>query len=131
MLLFTILGLLLVACIIGAIVWFGDYDTETFGGVSMFIGLIDLTILIFLISDVPFERNVKYDIAKYEELKTAVEQVNNMSSELKPIAQKELFEDVYNMNTYIDKNATYYDSWWVGWLYSEEIGKLEKINYVE
>ena len=122
---------MLVACIIGAIVWFGDYDTETFGGVSMFIGLIDLTILIFLISDVPFERNVKYDIAKYEELKTAVEQVNNMSSELKPIAQKELFEDVYNMNTYIDKNATYYDSWWVGWLYSEEIGKLEKINYVE
>lgn len=131
MLLFTILGLLLVACIIGAIVWFGDYDTGTFGGVSLFIGLIDLTVLICLISDVPFERNVKYDIAKYEELKTAVEQVNNMSSELKPIAQKELFEDVYKMNTYIDKNATYYDSWWVGWLYSEEIGKLEKINYVE
>lgn len=131
MLLFTILGLLLVACIIGAIVWLGDYDTEAFGGVSLFIGLIDLIILICLISDVPFERNVKYDIAKYEELKTAVEQVNNMSSELKPIAQKELFEDVYKMNTYIDKNATYYDSWWVGWLYSEEIGKLEKINYVE
>lgn len=131
MLLFTILGLLLVACIIGAIVWFGDYDTENFGGVSSFIGLIDLTVLICLIFDVPFERKVKYDIAKYEELKTAVEQVNNMSSELKPIAQKELFEDVYEMNTYIDKNATYYDSWWVGWLYSEEIGKLEKINYVE
>lgn len=131
MLLFTILGFLLVACIIGAIVWFGDYDTEAFGGASLFIGLIDLIVLICLISDVPFERNVKYDIAKYEELKTAVEQVNNMSSELKPIAQKELFEDVYKMNTYIDKNATYYDSWWVGWLYSEEIGKLEKINYVE
>ena len=103
-------------------------------GVSAFIGVLISIALIVLISELPYERNIKYDIAKYEELKVAIEQVNNnVSSENnhKIIAQSELFEKIYEMNTYIEKNKIYNDSWWLGWLYSEKIAELPLLNYVE
>jgi hypothetical protein len=133
MLLFTVLGILLIACIVAVI--YGDrkyYDVLM--GVSAFIGVIDIIVLTVLISELPYERTIKYDIAKYEELKVAVEQVNdNVSYENshKIVAQSELFEKIYDMNTYIEKNKIYNDSWWFGWLYSEKIAELPLLNYVE
>ena len=133
MLLFTVLGTLLIACIVAVI--YGDRENyDTLMGVSAFIGVIISIALIVLISELPYERNIKYDIAKYEELKVAIEQVNNnVSSENnhKIIAQSELFEKIYEMNTYIEKNKIYNDSWWLGWLHSEKIAELPLLNYVE
>lgn len=133
MLLFTVLGVLLVACII-AIIYGDREDYDILIGVSAIIGVLDIIALIVLTSELPYERNVKYDIAKYEELKVVIEQVNNnVSSENnhKIVAQSELFEKIYEMNTYIEKNKIYNDSWWLGWLYSEKIAELPLLNYVE
>lgn len=132
MLLFTSLTILLIVCIIGFI-WGINEDYDAVAEISLFIGIFTLITLTALITELPWKRQVDYDIAKYEELKVAIEQVNNVSSEYnnKIIAKSKLFNEIYEMNTYIEKTKIYNDSWWVGWLYSEEIGKLEKLNYIE
>lgn len=133
MLLFTVLGILLIACIV-AFIYGANEDYDGLVGASAIIGVLDILFLIGLITELPYERSIKYDIAEYEELKIIIEQVNdNISSEnnLKIVAQSELFDEVYEMNTYIEKNRIYNDSWWVGWLYSEKIAKLPLLNYVE
>lgn len=133
MLLFTVLGVLLVICII-AFIYGGNEDYDCLVGVSALIGVLDILFLIGLITELPYERSIKYDIAKYEEIKVAVEQINNnVSSENghKIVAQSELFEKIYDMNVYIEKNKIYNDSWWLGWLYSEKIAELPLLNYVE
>ncbi len=132
MLLFTSLTILLIACIIG-IIQGSKKDCEGVFGVSLFTGLFTLIALIALITDLPWKKQVEYDIAKYEELKVAIEQVNNVSSEYnsKIIAQSELFDKIYEMNTYIEKTKIYNDSWWLGWLYSEKIENLQLLNYIE
>lgn len=132
MLLFTSLTILLIACIIG-IIRGSKEDCEGVFGVSLFTGLFTLIALIALITDLPWKKQVEYDIAKYEELKVAIEQVNNVSSEYnnKIIAQSELFDKIYEMNTYIEKTKIYNDSWWLGWLYSEKIENLQLLNYIE
>lgn len=132
MLLFTSLTVLLIVCIIGTI-WGSNEDFDAVFGVSMIIGLFTLVALIVLITELPWKKQVEYDIAKYEELKVAIEQVNNVSSEYnsKIIAQSELFDEIYKMNTYIEKTKIYNDSWWLGWLYSEKIENLQLLNYIE
>lgn len=133
MLTFVILGLLLAACIVAII--YGTrkgYDSlvEICGwavGICVFIALIVCT------CSLPWKRDIKYNKAKYEELKREVQQVSKMSEkecDLTILAKKDLFEDVRIMNNYIDKNKTYCDSWWIGWFYSREIGNLEKIDYL-
>ena len=132
MLLFTSLTLLLALCIIG-VIWGSNEDYDTVFGVSMFIGFFTLITLIVLITELPWKNKVEYKIAKYEELKVAIEQVNNIPSEYnsKIIAQSELFDDVYEMNTSIEKAKIYNHSWWLGWLYSEKIENLQLLNYIE
>jgi len=132
MLVFTIITILLVICIIGFIK--GINNDSDFVYPITILGLMLSIVLIALIIDLPWKNKIKYDIAKYEELKIAIEQVNNnISSENnnKIIAQSELFDDIYEMNKYIEKHKVYKDSWWVGWLYSEKIANLQLLNYVE
>ena len=132
MLLFGIFGLLLVGSIVAIILGEKRYadELETCGWV---VGIFMLIFLIICVCAVPWKRNVQYDITKYEELKREVQQVSKMSGkecDLTILIKKDLFEDVREMNNYINKNKTYCDSWWVGWFYSREIGNLEKINYL-
>ena len=132
MLLFGIFGLLLVGSIVAIILGEKRYaeELETCGWI---MGILTLIVLIICVCVLPWKRDVQYDITKYEELKREVQQVSKMSGkecDLTILAKKDLFEDVRGMNNYINKNKTYYDSWWVGWFYSEEIGNLEKINYL-
>lgn len=132
MLLFTLLVVLLIASIIGFIVAEEEGFDSLFGA-SLLVGFLDLAVLVILICELPWKKSVEYDIAKYEELKIAIEQVDNTSSEnnSKIVAQSALFEKIYKMNTNIEKHRIYNDSWWLGWLYSEKIGNLNKLNYVE
>jgi hypothetical protein len=132
MLLFGIFGLLLVGSIVAIILGENKHadELETCG---LVIGILMLIALIICVCVLPKKRDVQYDITKYEELKREVQQVSKMSGkecDLTILAKKDLFKDVRRMNNYIDKNKTYCDSWWVGWFYSEEIGNLEKINYL-
>lgn len=84
--------------------------------------MIDFVFLIGAMFCIQWEIKVKNKTIEYTELKSAVEQ----SSE-----QKELLEKVYEMNADIEKNKSNHNSLWVGWFYSEEIGNLEKINYIK
>jgi Na+/melibiose symporter-like transporter len=132
MLFFGIFGLLLVGSIVAIIIGEKRYadGLEICGWV---MGIFTLIALIICVCALPWKRDVRYDITKYEELKREVQQVSKMSGkecDLTILAKKDLFEDVRKMNNYIDKNKTYCDSWWVGWFYSREIGNLEKINYL-
>ena len=115
MLLFTSLTLLLALCIIG-VIWGGNNDEEAAFGIGLVVGIFTLISLIVLVSELPWKNKVEYEIAKYEELKVAIEQVNNIPSEYnsKIIAQSELFDDVYEMNTSIEKAKIYNHSWWLG-----------------
>ena len=132
MLLFTSLTLLLALCIIG-VIWGGNNDKDAAFGIGLVVGIFTLISLIVLVSELPWKNKVEYEIAKYEELKVAIEQVNNIPSEYnsKIIAQSELFDDVYEMNTSIEKAKIYNHSWWLGWLYSEKIENLQLLNYIE
>lgn len=129
MLTFIIIGLILIGFICQFI--FAEEDFFKTGGLVM--GILTLIITIILISNLPWKRDVQYDITKYEELKREVQQVSKMSGkecDLTILVKKDLFEDVKKMNNYIDKNKTYCDSWWIGWFYSKEIGELPKLDYI-
>ena len=125
MLLFLILGLIILGGI-ALCIWgdFGGYDGEeaadVAGGAMIFLaGLV----LCILLTDVPWKRSVEYDLAKYNEIKTELLQTSD-----RDIVQKELVDKVYEINTYIEKNRIYKNSLWKGWLYSEEIGNLPKLE---
>ena len=125
MLLFLILGLIILGgialCIWGNL---GGYDGRDCailtGGAIIFITLI---VLSCILTNVPWKRSVEYDLAKYNELKTELLQTSD-----RDIVQKELVDKVYEMNIYIEKNRIYRHSLWKGWLYSEEIGNLPKLE---
>lgn len=132
MLVFGILGLLLLGSIF-AIIYGNEKYNDGLEVLGWIVGFCTLITIIICICNLPWKRDVQYDITKYEELKREVQQVSKMSGkecDLTILAKKDLFEDVRGMNNYIDKNKTYCDSWWVGWFYSREIGNLEKINYL-
>lgn len=125
MLVFGIL-LLIILGGIALIIWgdFGGYDGKEAADATGFgIILIASIVSIILLCELPWKKSVEYDIAKYNNLKTEVLQTANC-----PIMQKELVEEVDDMNNYIDKNRIYKTSLWKGWFYSEKIGNLEKIQ---
>ncbi len=132
MLVFGILGLVLLGCIFAIIYGNKKYEDgiETVGWI---VGFCILIAIIICMCNLPWKRDVQYDIAKYEELKREVQQVSKMSEkecDLTVLAKKDLFEDVKRTNNYIDKNKTYCDSWWIGLFYSKKIGDLPKIDYI-
>lgn len=132
MLVFIILGLLLVGSIF-AIIYGEKKYAEGLEVCGWIIGICVTIAIIACTCNIPWRRDVEYDKAKYEELKREVQQVSKMSEkecDLTILAKKDLFEDVRKMNNYIDENKTYYDSWWIGWFYSSEIGELPKIDYL-
>lgn len=105
-------------------------ENELLEFVSVFLGLFDVIAIIVLICLMKWPKIVEKDIIKYNELKTEVEQVYKIAPEQKSIIPEELFKSIREMNVEIDKNALYCDSWWLGWFFSEEIGNLEKIEYI-
>jgi hypothetical protein len=112
--------ILLVLCIFLAYKF--EDENEALSPIAFFVGMIDFVFLIGAMFCIQWEIKVKNKTIEYTELKSAVEQ----SSE-----QKELLEKVYEMNADIEKNKSNHNSLWVGWFYSEEIGNLEKINYIK
>ena len=130
MLLFVLIGILLAGSIfvcIKADAWYNDGLLFT----SILTGVTSLVILIVLICNVPWKKEVELDKARYNELVIKVSQVSNLDPEFLPVVlQKDIINEITNMNMYIEKNRIYHDSWWLGWLYSEEIGNLQKINYI-
>ena len=128
MLLFLILGLIILGGI-ALCIWgdFGGYDGEEAadiaGGAMIFLaGLV----LCILLTEVPWKKSIEYDLAKYNELKTELVQTSD-----RDVVQKELVDKVYEMNLYIEKNKIYNHSWWRGWLYSEKIGDLPKLELLK
>ena len=105
-------------------------ENEFLEFVSIFLGLFDILTIIVLICFIKWPKIVEKDIIEYNELKTEVEQVYKIVPEQKSTIPEELFKSIREMNVKIDKNALYCDSWWLGWFFSDEIGNLEKIEYI-
>ena len=126
MLVIVILTLIILGGI-ALVVWgdFGGYDGKEnakFTGCAV-IFIFGLILTILLAAEMPWKRDIQYDIAKYEELKAELVQTSD-----RPVVQKELVDKVYEMNIYIDKNRIKSTSLWVGWFYSKEIGELSKLE---
>lgn len=74
---------------------------------------------------------------RYTKIQNKIETINTLDPKQKGnleainIISDGLEKDVIEMNKLIDKNKTYYNSFWTGLYYSREIGKLEKLKYVE
>jgi hypothetical protein len=107
-----------------------ETENELLEFVSIFLGLFDILTIIILICLIKWPKIVEKNIIEYNELKTEVEQVYKIAPEQKSIIPEELFKSIREMNVKIDKNALYCDSWWLGWFFSDEIGNLEKIEYI-
>lgn len=126
-----IIGLIIVLGIIGIIIGRKKYNGDLEMTGWMFSVLPAATLIIILAVDYPSKARVEYDIAVYNELKAEVQQLSTLGGdncELNLLAKGELFNKVREMNNYIDENRIKSKSPWVSVFYSEEIGKLEKIE---
>jgi hypothetical protein len=93
--------------------------------------ILAIVLIISLSTEYPTKTRVDYDIAMYNELKLEVQQLSTIGGnncELNLLAKGELFNEVRKMNYYIEENKIKSKSPWVGIFYSEEVGKLEKIE---
>lgn len=125
MLVFIILGIIIIGGV-ALCIWgdFGGYKgkecAQITGGAMIFITGLILCVLLF---DVPWKKDVEYDLAKYEVLKAELEQTSG-----EPLLQKELVPEVTEMNNYIEKNRVYSESIWGGRLFSKTVGNLPKLE---
>lgn len=78
----------------------------------------------------PNEEYVKRKIEYYNNLKNMVEFVESLQTRsIRIIFEDDVKKDVKRMNKQILRNRNNYNSFCVGYLYSEEIGKLEELKW--
>ena len=119
---------MIVYCI--ALIIFSD-DDGFWKSAGWTMGILTFVCTIILtITEVPWKKNIEYDISRYQELKNEVQAVRRSDCDVLLLLDKDLYSEVRKMNNYIDKNKIYCDSWWIGWFYSSEIGDLPKISYI-
>lgn len=78
----------------------------------------------------PNEDRVRRKIEYYNDLKGRVEFVESLQTRsIRIIFEDDVKKDVKRMNKQILRNRNNYNSFWVGYLYSEEIGNLEELKW--
>lgn len=78
----------------------------------------------------PNEEYVKRKIEYYNDLKGRVEFVESLQTiSIRIIFEDDIKKDVKRMNKQILRNRNNYNSFWVGYLYSKEIGNLEELKW--
>lgn len=78
----------------------------------------------------PNEEYVKRKIEYYNNLKNMVEFVESLQTRsIRIIFEDDVKKDVKRMNKLILRNRNNYNSFWVGYLYSKEIGNLEELKW--
>ena len=103
---------------------------KNFSGVDLLLYiLIALSCLIVRMCK-PNEEYVKKKIEYYNNLKGRVEFVESLQTRsIRIIFEDDVKKDVKRMNKQILRNRNNYNSFWVGYLYSEEIGNLEELKW--
>lgn len=94
-------------------------NLEILGIIGTFGTLLSLTVLVCIIFLIKTKRSIECDKNEYYELKYAVEQTGGIGLE----------EKVLEFNDKINENRIKSQSKWVGLFYSEEVGKLPKLEY--
>lgn len=96
--------------------------------------LVPITLLVYLIVAAfflqhPNEKKIEQKIQEYNRLKTKTEAIKSLENDdLRNIFIPDLRKEIREMNREIEVNKNRYNSWWDGYLYSQEIGNLEKIE---
>ena len=126
---FIIYSLCILLVVNAVICIFKAYRRKFCGIDLLFYILIALSCLIVRMCK-PNEEYVNRKIEYYNNLKGKVEFVESLQTKsIRIIFEDDVKKDVKRMNKQILRNRNNYNSFWIGYLYSEEIGNLEELKW--
>ena len=125
-----IIYLLYVLLVIDSIICIIRVYKRKFYKIDLLFYLFQLIFCMVLLICKPNEEYVKRKIEYYNNLKGRVEFVESLQTRsIRIIFEDDVKKDVKRMNKQILRNRNNYNSFWVGYLYSEEIGNLEELKW--
>ena len=87
--------------------------------------IISSIVFIFMFFGIKKNRDIEFEIAKYENLKMQAEGLTRNDI----VDLDNLREEILQMNNKIDQNRIFCNSPWISVFYSKEIGNLQKLTY--